>query len=70
MDVLTPFQGSFLKAFSKTPLNNLFYLTGGTALAAFYLEHRLSDDLGFFTNDSKAIHQVPDILKKISKELK
>jgi len=28
-----------------------FYLTGGTALAAFYLFHRYSDDLGLFTHD-------------------
>lgn len=26
-----------------------FYLTGGTALAAYYLHHRYSDDLDFFT---------------------
>ena len=25
-----------------------FYLTGGTALSAFYMEHRLSEDLDFF----------------------
>jgi len=28
-----------------------FYLTGGTALAAFHLFHRYSDDLDLFTND-------------------
>jgi len=28
-----------------------FYLTGGTALAAWYLFHRYSDDLDLFTND-------------------
>src|SRR5262249_5228082 len=27
-----------------------FYLTGGTALAAFYLNHRVSDDLDFFSD--------------------
>ncbi|MDO8519817.1 MAG: nucleotidyl transferase AbiEii/AbiGii toxin family protein, partial [Deltaproteobacteria bacterium] len=27
-----------------------FYLTGGTALAGFYLKHRFSDDLDFFTH--------------------
>ena len=26
-----------------------FYLTGGTALSAFYLQHRYSDDLDFFS---------------------
>ena len=29
-----------------------FYLSGGTALAAYYLHHRYSDDLDFFTRDS------------------
>ena len=30
-----------------------FYLTGGTCLSRFYWEKRYSDDLDFFTNDSK-----------------
>jgi hypothetical protein len=35
-----------------------FYLTGGTALAEFYLQHRLSEDLDFFSEqevESQAI---------------
>lgn len=35
-----------------------FYLTGGTALSAFYLEHRISKDLDFFTHTEQ---QVPPI---------
>lgn len=35
-----------------------FYLTGGTALSAFYVEHRLSKDLDFFTDTEK---QMPPI---------
>lgn len=31
-------------------VKDLFYLSGGTALAAFYLHHRYSDDLDFFTD--------------------
>lgn len=31
---------------------DMFYLSGGTALAAFYLRHRYSDDLDFFTDAS------------------
>lgn len=30
--------------------NSDFYLTGGTALSRFYLNHRYSDDLDFFVN--------------------
>jgi hypothetical protein len=32
-------------------LQSPFYLTGGTALSRFYLQHRYSDDLDFFLND-------------------
>ena len=32
-----------------------FYLTGGTALAGYYLHHRYSDDLDFFTRDSDSL---------------
>ena len=28
-----------------------FYLTGGTALGRFYLNHRYSEDLDFFVNN-------------------
>ncbi|MDQ1333386.1 MAG: hypothetical protein QG552_336 [Thermodesulfobacteriota bacterium] len=35
-----------------------FYLTGGTALSAFYLEHRLSDDLELFTETEETIPPV------------
>jgi len=31
-------------------LSNEFYLTGGTALSRYFLNHRYSDDLDFFTN--------------------
>ena len=31
---------------------NIFYLTGGTALSRFYHEKRYSDDLDFFTHDN------------------
>jgi predicted nucleotidyltransferase component of viral defense system len=30
-----------------------FYLTGGTALSAFYLGHRLSEDMDFFTDSEE-----------------
>jgi len=47
--ILTPIQQSLLSALSKesTVVDN-FYLSGGTALAEFYLYHRYSEDLDFF----------------------
>lgn len=51
MAILTPLQEKVLEAFFGVPdLKRQFYLTGGTALAAFYLEHRRSDDLDLFTH--------------------
>lgn len=35
--------------FFETPFASLFFLTGGTALATFYLKHRESQDLDFFS---------------------
>lgn len=43
-----------------------FYLTGGTALSAFYLHHRISDDLDFFSYcdiDSIFIHDLANKIK-------
>lgn len=52
MSELTEIQKQTLNAFfSASELKQKFYLTGGTALAAFYLHHRISDDLDFFTHE-------------------
>lgn len=60
-------QDKFL-IFWKT-LNLPFYLTGGTALGRFYLNHRYSEDLDFFVNDdenfSKNIEQFTEKVEKI-----
>lgn len=56
ISVLTPAQERFLEEFFRertTPES--FYLSGGTALAAYYLHHRYSDDLDFFTRDREAL---------------
>lgn len=61
MDILTDLQQKALKLFFAVPdLKQHFYLTGGTALAAFYLHHRYSDDLDFFTHsvDIESIDKV------------
>lgn len=48
--LLTPIQTAFLELFSQVPDHEQFYLTGGTALAEYYLGHRLSFDLDLFTS--------------------
>ena len=51
LKILTELQERVLSAlFSVEDVRRHFYLTGGTALAAFYLTHRLSDDLDLFTH--------------------
>lgn len=48
-------------------LTTPFYLTGGTALGRFYLNHRYSDDLDFFTNNNPDFSKwVQTVLKSLS----
>lgn len=49
--VLTPVQERALRIIAEEPRLKTFYLTGGTALAAYHLHHRVSDDLDFFIAD-------------------
>ena len=56
-DILSALQWEFLSIlFQTTPP---FFLTGGTALSAFYLQHRYSEDLDLFTLDSDTFTRVP-----------
>ncbi len=50
MEILTALQNKILKIFAGLPDKDAFYLTGGTALSAFFLKHRKSHDLDFFTS--------------------
>ena len=49
MQIINKVQEAILREFPKVQESELFYLTGGTALAMFYLRHRKSRDLDFFT---------------------
>ena len=56
--LLTPLQRRVLTSFFQKGLGERgFYLTGGTALAEFYLHHRYSDDLDFFTRKQGRLSQ-------------
>lgn len=56
--ILTPLQRLVLISFFQEGLGERgFYLTGGTALAEFYLHHRYSDDLDFFTRKQGPLAQ-------------
>lgn len=64
MQILTPQQEEILKIFAKTDDSEQFYLAGGTALSAFYLEHRLSEDLDLFTPHEELVATVGDLLRE------
>ena len=53
--ILTPLQKEFIEILASLPDKNQFYLAGGTALAEYYLGHRLSFDLDFFTGTENLV---------------
>lgn len=57
---LSPLQRELAAAFSARTSH--FYLTGGAALVGFYLHHRLTDDLDFFTQDRLEFERAQAIL--------
>jgi hypothetical protein len=56
-DILSALQWDFLSFFFQG--DPPFFLTGRTALSAFYLQHRYSEDLDLFTLDGDAFDRVP-----------
>ncbi|MGB2911210.1 MAG: nucleotidyl transferase AbiEii/AbiGii toxin family protein [Anaerolineales bacterium] len=69
MELLTPLQKQLLKSIGVSPIRDQFYLTGGTALSAFYLHHRYSEVLDFFTADPLAVTRVAPVLQDIAQGL-
>jgi len=63
--LLTPFQKAFLQVFTHLPDQVQFYLTDGTALAEFYLGHRISFDLDLFTSEEALILPVSYQVEKL-----
>lgn len=70
-DLLTSKQLEFLEfAIKEKEIIKRFYLTGGTALSAFYLNHRVSKDLDFFSEKEEVPPKIIEaFLKKISLKL-
>lgn len=69
--ILTERQISLLKEIGKQAfLSKNFYLSGGTALAGFYLFHRYSEDLDFFSENEVDPMQINIFLKSIQKAFK
>lgn len=70
--ILTEEQIGFLQFAAKHSfIRKNYYLTGGTPLAAFYLHHRYSEDLDFFTEDREVnLVSVQALIKNCRKKFK
>ena len=62
MKIISAVQEKILQNFGTIKDSDQFYLTGGTALAHFYLQHRQSNDLDFFTS-------IDDVIEPFSRQL-
>lgn len=51
-------------------LTRRFYFTGGTPLSAFYLCHRISDDLDFFSEQEIHLPSIEKFIGKLKQKLK
>jgi len=70
-EILSHFQKTFIALFAKNKsLKECFYLGGGTALAAYYLRHRYSEDLDFFSLKEIDVASIDVFLKDICGNLK
>ncbi|MBU2634974.1 nucleotidyl transferase AbiEii/AbiGii toxin family protein [Patescibacteria group bacterium] len=70
MTELTLLQKKVLDLFAKSSLKDKFYWTGGTLLSSYYLHHRRSSDLDFFTDKPFTYNQIISFIRKLKKELK
>lgn len=68
--ILTPLQKKALALLSKNQVfKQRFIFTGGTALSEYYLHHRLSEDLDFFSDQDIDPLWIQTIGQKLSKTL-
>ncbi len=63
--ILTTTQKKVIELVGREPRLASIYLTGGTALAAYYLLHRFSDDLDFFYSEQLDILFLHEFIKDI-----
>lgn len=64
MKIINSAQENILRGFPEVKDSENFYLAGGTALAHFYLRHRQSNDLDFFTPVEEIIDSFSHQLEK------
>ncbi|PIQ73887.1 hypothetical protein COV58_00020 [Candidatus Roizmanbacteria bacterium CG11_big_fil_rev_8_21_14_0_20_36_8] len=67
---LTAEQDAVFHSLIQDPyLRDKYYFTGGTALSAFHLYHRYSEDLDFFTTKPLEKERILQLLQSLSKSL-
>ena len=66
---LTHLQANLLARFFATEAGSYFFLTGGTALSAFHLHHRMSADLDLFTLDDLALRETDVLITQVATDL-
>lgn len=67
--ILTKIQLLFFEIFGKQPFSKKFYLSGGTALAGFYIPYRYSEDLDFFSEEEIQVEEIITFLRSIKDKL-
>lgn len=71
MSILSENQKKLIEIISKDKLIcDNFYFTGGTVLAEFYLQHRISEDLDFFSEKEFEPQAISVFFEKVKKEAK
>ncbi len=67
--ILTETQKLFLELFGKQSISKKFYLSGGTALAGFYIPYRYSEDLDFFSMEEVQVNEIVVFIRSIKDKL-
>lgn len=68
--ILTDTQKLFLDLLGKQSFSQKFYLSGGTALAEFYIPYRFSEDLDFFSEQEIQVDEVIAFIQSIKRNLR
>ena len=67
--ILLPYQQKILRLFFEADFAKPFFLTGGTALAAFYLAHRESKDFDFFSFEPFETEALNQAIKTLARQM-
>lgn len=68
-NILTKTQELFLNLLSRQSFSKKFYLSGGTALAEFYIPYRFSEDLDFFSEEEIQVDEITAFIQSIKNKL-